>query len=582
MEKQKTEYQCKCKLPITKYAESRAGLFGMFLLMALWFDAVIAGSVLLGGGRLGPWIFPVSLVLALIGNTLLSADRRRGIAASAIGVLFMAAAIAVCQAVYDTTFDSMGYHYDISVMLTDGWNPINETPPNGSVWAAHYAKLLELTGATVLAFTGNLQTAKCVNFSLAAAALALMWSTVRMIWPKITAKWRIMLVVIAALNPVVIRQMLSFYNDFCIWFETILLICAFLRLYRDETDIFAWLVLFFSIGLGINTKFTHFFYLGVECIVFAVWLLCFKRFALFRRCLVVAVAGLAVGVAVIGFNPYVTNTSGYLSPFYPLIGGDGVDIMTANTPAMFTGGNRFEYFAKSLLSLSDTSWALLRGDVTAEGLKASYVGDMRVNGFGVLMFPCLVIGLILMIINWPSKRWWIVYGLVFAMSLLFEQSWWARYIPFLWLALIIPVIISLLGQKSRTRLNRILRTAVFLLVCANGAVSGALTLASRLAYTHYINYVFTTQKALGKPIETVNLTPTMRQQFRERGIAFTERRSIGAIADKSHLFRVFGIDYFDSWMLLPEQEYPLLYTKPRTILDGLARYPLRRYAPSGD
>lgn len=244
MEKQKTEYQCKSKLPIMKYAESRAGLFGMFLLMALWFDAVIAGSVLLAGGRIGPWIFPVSLVLALIGNTLLSADRRRGIAASAIGVLFMAAAIAVCRAVYDTTFDSMGYHYDISVMLTDGWNPINETPPNGSVWAAHYAKLLELTGATVLAFTGNLQTAKCVNFCLAAAALALMWSTVRMIWPKISAKWRIILVVIAALNPVAIRQMLSFYNDFCIWFETILLICAFLRLYRDETDIFAWLVLF--------------------------------------------------------------------------------------------------------------------------------------------------------------------------------------------------------------------------------------------------------------------------------------------------------------------------------------------------
>ena len=110
MEKQKTEYQCKSKLPIMKYAESRAGLFGMFLLMALWFDAVIAGSVLLAGGRIGPWIFPVSLVLALIGNTLLSADRRRGIAASAIGVLFMAAAIAVCRAVYDTTFDSMGYH----------------------------------------------------------------------------------------------------------------------------------------------------------------------------------------------------------------------------------------------------------------------------------------------------------------------------------------------------------------------------------------------------------------------------------------------------------------------------------------
>lgn len=559
-----------------------AGMFGMFLLMALWADAVIAGGVLLGGGRIGPWIFPCALVLAFIGNTLFAPDKREGAAASAAGLLFIAAAIAVCRAVYDTTFDSMGYHYDISVMLADGWNPVGETPPNGSVWAEHYAKLLELTGSTVLAFTGNLQTVKCVNFCLAASALAIMWSTLQTVWPRISAKWRLMLVVIAALNPVAVRQLLSFYNDFCIWFETILIVCSFLRLYRDEKDTSAWLVLFLTLGLGINTKFTHFFYIGVECMVFAVWLLCRRRYALLWRCTAVAVLGLAVGVAVIGFNPYITNTIGYLSPFYPLIGGDGVDIMTGNTPAMFTGGNRFGYFAKSLLSLSDSPWGLLCGHLTAAGLKASYVGDMRVNGFGVVMFPCLVIGLVLMVVNRPDKGWWTAYGLVFAMSLLFEQSWWARYIPFLWLALIIPIIVSLLGRRSRMRANRILRMAVFLLVCANGAVSGGLTLASRLAYTHYINYVFTTQKAICKPIETVNLSPAMRRQFRERGVELIEHRDIDEIADRGHLFRVFGIDYFDSWMLLPEQDYPLLYARPATLLDRLARYPLRRYPRTGD
>lgn len=499
--------------------------------------------------------------------------------AACAGVLYVIVAILLCSRMYDTTFDGMLYHYDIPVALADGWNPVYDGSSNVSIWGVHYAKLIELLGATVLAFTGNLQSVKCVNFMLAGAALAILWSTLRIVFPKISSKWRVMLTVIAALNPVAIRQVFSLYNDFCLWFETLLLICAFLRLYRDGNDWIAYVVMFITIALGINTKFTHFFYIGIECLFFAGWLLYFKRYRLFRRCFLVALLGMATGVFIIGFNPYITNTINYSSPFYPLIGGTGtaVDIMIHNTPEMFADGNRFENFFKSLLSVSDSPWGMIRGDIPLEGVKESYVGNLRVNGFGILMFPCLLLGFILMAINRPRARWWVVYLFIFLMSLTFEQTWWARYIPFLWLALMIPIVVSLLGHKGKNKVNQLLRMAIFVFVCVNGAISIGTTLASRLAYTHYINYVFNTQKEIGKPIETVGLYPAMRQQFKERGVEIREHSSIDEIADKEELFRVFGYYYFESYMLLPEKDYPGLYGDPQSTFDRLARYPERRY-----
>lgn len=554
-----------------------AEMWGMFLLLGMFFDAVVAGIVLLAGGKIAGWIFPCALALAFVCTFLLSGDWRRAMGAGGAGVLYVIVAILLCSLVYDTTFDGMLYHYDISVMLAEGWNPVYDSSADVSLWIVHYAKVMELIGATVLAFTDNLQSIKCVNFMLAGAALAILWGTQRIVFPKITPKWRVMLTIMAALNPVAIRQFFSLYNDFCLWFETLLLVCAFLRLYRKENDLFAYVVMFMTICLGINTKFTHFFFIGIECLFFAGWLLWRKKYHLFKRCFLVALPGIAVGVGIIGFNPYVTNTIDYYTPFYPLMGDSAVDIMSYNTPEMYAQGNRFENFFKSLLSVSGSPWGMVRGEIPMEGIKESYVGSLRVNGFGVLMFPCLLLGSMLMIFDRSGRRWWVVFLFTFVMCVAFEQTWWARYISFLWLALMIPVVASLIGRKSGSMLIRALRMAIFILVCINGAISVAFTLASRMAYTHYLNYVLATQKEIGRPIETVGLNPAMRQQFRERGVEIREHSDIEEISDKEELFRVFGFYYFESYMLLPEKEYPRLYGAPQSTFDRLARYPERRY-----
>lgn len=554
----------------------QAAQAGLFLLSFLFYTAFVTDALFLIGVQVNCLIVPAALILATLTVTFLSDNRKRALVTSLLCVVFVAMGAAAMSMIYDPTADSMGYHYDMVVMMADGWNPFTANPPNGSLWAKHYAKLLETAGAAVLAFTGNLQSVKCINLVFAGAALAVMWHALTIALPRVSKKWRIMLVIMAACNPVLIAQSFSAYNDYCIWIETVLLVSTFMLLWHDESDTFAYIVLFMTVAIGANTKFTHFFYLGLECLFFAGWCLYFKRYRLFKSGFLAVISGVIIGVFVMGYNPYVLNTVNHANPVYPL-GSDAVDIMTGNTPAIFHEGNRLTNFAKSLMSAERCPWGVVNADMRLSSAVRSYSNDARVNGFGIFMLPMLIIGLVLMIINRPPVRWWVLYLSIFAMCLCFEQSWWARYIPFLWLALLLPVVISLTGRRCRSAANRVLRVCVFVLCCINGTFSLGATAASRLGYTRYIDYVFTTQKSLGKPIHVVNIRHAMRQQFRERGVEIIEHKNLSEISDRDELFRIFSFTFFDSYMLLPEKDYPLLYRTPRTLLDRWARYDQRRY-----
>ena len=98
---------------------------------------------------------------------------------------------------------------------------------------------------------------------------------------------------------------------------------------------------------------------------------------------------LVAGLCLLGYNPYVINTLEYGSIVYPLGGASAdIDIMTGNTPAMYVGCNRFGNFFKSLLSVGDTSWALLNGGVTPGSLARAYSSDMRVMASGFSWCRC--------------------------------------------------------------------------------------------------------------------------------------------------------------------------------------------------
>lgn len=546
----------------------------LILLLTLVLLNTGAGLSFIAHGSVKQWFFPVAFIVAACVTVLLTGRGRRQFQAIGASVVLIAAGMSLSTLVYDSTFDSVGYHYDTVVMLARGWNPVYEIPWNDNIWAQHYAKGLEVMQSAVLSTVNNLQAVKVINVMLVAASLCLMWYTLRTVYTAIGRLWRIGIVIIAALNPIMIQQMLSGYNDYALWPETIILLCGFSLTLKYGNRYIPWVLIALAVVLAVNTKFTHFFYIGIECIIFAVWCICYKRKDILVIGCCVVLAAVIVGVVVAGCNPYITNVAGYGSPVYPL-GTDVVDIMTGNTPEMFQTDNRLVCFIKSLLSYKDEPWGIVTGNYSAAAMSQSYGGDLRVNGFGLLMAPMLLCSLLLMLFSKPRLRFWLLYLAVFALCLCFEQSWWARYIPFLWLALVMPVMCSLYSRHNKRLLKQV--RAILLLLCvANGLVSVGATVYGRLSYTAYINYVFDRSKETGIPLQVTDMTYTFRQQFAERDVKYIEYATPQAIGSDSTLFRIFGIDFFESVVNLPPELYPEAYSRSDNVLYRLIRFDERR------
>lgn len=549
---------------------------GLTMLGFLFFMLLLA-SVCLLSIPLSPLFTPLSLLLGGLLTLLLLRSWRIAFCATIISAVFIALTAWLCSLVYDTAFDCIAYHYGTVIMLADGWNPVLETPPTGNLWSEYYVRGLELMQASFLAFSGNLQSVKCINFVFWASALLVMWHALGVMFPRISRRGKALSVIVAASNVVVVSQLLTGLNDFALWLETLLLLSAFCMVWKNSRSITAYIIIFITIAIGANTKFTHMGYMGVECLGFAVMCLVCKRRKIIVHGVISVIAGYLVGVVVIGFNPYITSTLRHSNPVYPL-GTDKVDIMTSNTPEMMTGDERVINMAKSLLSVDGKPWALVKFDFDAKDFINTYsASGERVNGFGFFMPLLLVAGLILMIISRAGPRWWVVYCGTWVMCFFFEQSWWARYIPFLWLNVLLPYVLSLNNPAPRRRLQIIFRSLIVTLSVAGAAVCGAGSLISRIGYTHYFNYVCDRSRELGKPLECANISLVFETQFKERGVETVELPSDTKIPHDSEFYRIFGTDYFDAVVHLPAEDYPRLSTSAPTLLDKLSNYPSRRY-----
>lgn len=318
----------------------------------------------------------------------------------------------------------------------------------------------------------------------------------------------------------------------------------------------------------------------MECLVFAIWCVCAKRYSIILPGAIAVFTAVTIGALLIGYNPYVINTVYYGNPTYPLVGG-GEDIMTRNTPAVFESGNRFVNFFKSLLSVGSSEWGLLRGGFSAQEFLKTYTTDTRVNGFGIMTAPMIVLGIILMFNNRASHRWWIAWLAFLAVGFSFEQSWWARYIPFLWTLVIIPVLNYAAERNTvngpRRKADRLIAYTIFFLALTNALLAAAVSLAARYSYTAYINYIIKTQKQIGKPIKIVNLSYTFRQIFDERGVVYDDLGPEILTADNDNLFTIYDLDGANIVAELPEEDYPKLYAEPENILARLTDFPKRRY-----
>ena len=368
---------------------------------------------------------------------------------------------------YDISYDGQVYHQEAIIQLAHHWNPVQDyittDRSHSAVLLNHYAKGPWLYEAALYTATGQIEQSKVFNFLLMMISFLLALSALKSVG-KFSTMQSIFFGLLLALNPISIYQAFSFYIDGQLASLLLCLVALSYRLvtHHDKVVLCSFMM---SVILTINIKFTGVVYV-VACIFLVggyLWLLGKKH--LYGYFIKSSLVGLFIGICVIGYNPYVTNTVYYGHPFYPLYGGGAktMDIMTSNSPPGFMQMNALQKLYVSIFSLSankfDSEGSNVKKPFTVglgELRPFVYGADVRIGGFGPWFSGIVVInGLILLLIFvFPTKT--NMYGASLCASIMLSvlinpEAWWARYVPQFWLAPICMAAVASLDTKKIIR-----------------------------------------------------------------------------------------------------------------------------------
>jgi len=438
---------------------------------------------------------------------------------------------------YDISYDGQVYHQEAINQLVNGWNPVQDyltkDRSHSAVLLNHYAKGPWVYEAALYKVTGQIEQSKVFNFLLMMISFLLTLSVMKS-WNKLSTRQSIVLSLLLALNPISIYQAFSFYIDGQLASLLLCLVVLSCRLvtHYDKVLLCSFMM---SIALTINIKFTGVVYV-VACIgLVAAWLWYFKNKHLYGDFIKSSIIGLFLGICVIGYNPYVTNTVYYGHPFYPLYGAKAqtMDIMTSNSPPGFMQMNPGEKLYVSLFSLSanqfDYEGPILKRPFT---LKLSelqpfvYGADIRIGGFGPWFSGIVVITLLILLLLLIFRTKENMYGVGLFISIMLSvlinpEAWWARYVPQLWLA---PLVIATAAAWDAKRIIRYLGVVLVAAVFINIGL---------VAYPYVLGNYYCTQD-LNRQL----------QQMAEQGQPI--KVYFGDLNSNYVRFAHWGIDYVDA------------------------------------
>lgn len=375
------------------------------------------------------------------------------------GLMVIAVVCGLVAAYYfDLSWDGRDYQQKAIRQLAGGWNPVYvEIQPSDmydNAWLNHYPKGPWIAAASVVKVTGGIESGKIFNLLLIVAvfliSLSAFWSYTRLRF------WQMLLLsLFLAANPVSTSQSLSYYVDGQVSSLLILMgLCLLLCLKSADFGHLAALAA--VIMLGLNVKFTGTAYtllLLAVIVLITVFAGQFGKLTYARKTIWMTVFfGLLLGLLVVGYQPYVTNTLHYGHPFYPIYGSRTFNkefVIQGQAPPDFETLGWSEKLYRSIFSPSSSQMGVDSGPlkfplrVSRPEVTAFARPDVRVSGWGPLFGATLVVALAgLALLLFVSRKFTLrtlaLLGLVAGTTLLNSEAWWARYSPQLWL---LPVIV---------------------------------------------------------------------------------------------------------------------------------------------
>jgi hypothetical protein len=448
----------------------------------------------------------VALAVTVVVLRVCGADpRQRWVATLAAALLGSALAASGAQ-VHDLSFDGQQYHQQAAWLMAQGWNPLWDgaapVADSNALWINGYAKTVWVYTAMLLDGGASIEAGKSFSLIVTLVAGLLAW---------VLARERLgfgvafsgVLAGVAAFSPVFACQWTTLLNDHAVG-SLLLAVLAAMALVTTapegpgaRRDL---VLLGLACALIASVKASGLVFAGMGWI-FALPLVAWLggRAAVSRVCLS-AVGGLAAGVVVFGFNPYVTNTLRHGHPFYPLAGEGKVDIITHNTPPGVGDRSRWVKLFGSIAAPSSSDFGkdaqqtvlspklpgLISGSELTPFLSKSMV---HIGGMGpwfslAMVQAALVVAWAVMRRRRPLRNNAVVVlpgVLLLASALMFPEPWWARYVPQIWLTpLAAAAALMWLARGEQDRQMRWASWSVVVVAAVNTGLVGLLYAAGNL------------------------------------------------------------------------------------------------------
>ena len=466
--------------PAVTWFMHAALITGLTILFALACCLLLQAALYLLSFPLSP-LAPTLAALASIGFIWLMAGKylpqhRR------VSSLLLCASLAVIglgtlwvsTRILDTSADGQAYHASGILALENGWNPVRDEPldstdPNSHApYVNSYPKGTWILAASIYQATGRIEAGKALHLLLLVACLGIalyaLWSAGGFSFPT-----SVLLSVLISLNPVFIYQAFSFYVDGQLAILITIFLCL-LALWVRKPDRALLALIGLTLLLLVNVKLTGLVYAGLLGAGLGAYA-CYKTRR--KEILLALGLGLFFGVTVVGYNPYFTNLARYRNPFYPAINFDNPEtvIASADIPPNLRDKNRFE---KLFISLFSASEAGIKGarfklpfTVSQGELEQFVFPDVRIAGFGPLFSGALLLSGSGLLLAWifrvPGAALATGAGALLLFSALTNpESWWARYVPQLWLLPLLAVLVLVASKRKWIRLLGFLTGAILL------------------------------------------------------------------------------------------------------------------------
>ena len=319
---------------------SRIGLIaGMYITTFLVCILIVSSIVWLVGWHITPIVLPLALVMALVVFAVMKASRKEQIIAFAISIGAILIATLIETFVYDVSYDGNAYHQPIIYALANGWNPIYEHHNavisdawNMNIWIDHYCKGAETMAASFLAITGNIESGKAVNLLTPIALFLILYDFFKERFViQLSKRKRLLYSLGIAFSMVMVGQITSYYIDYIGYFIFVL---ALLGVYdivdtKGNEKVGYWMLVC-GIMIAASVKFNMLFWAGYVVACGLIVMLVRRNYKNALRLALVSASMAILSVAVLSYNPFVTNTMDHANPFYPLF---EKNILAGDSPA---------------------------------------------------------------------------------------------------------------------------------------------------------------------------------------------------------------------------------------------------------